>query len=54
MEIDRPHPRERRSRKLQRLDCLFYKQIPRQVLAETQLPTVVHDSKGPIHKPEGW
>lgn len=52
--IVNPHPRERRSRKLQGLDCLFYKQIPRQLLAETQLPTVVHDSKGPIRKPEGW
>ncbi len=52
--IVNPHPRERRSRKLQGLHCLFYKQIPRRVLAETQLPPVVHDSKGPIHKPEGW
>lgn len=52
--IVNPHRRERRSRKLQGLDCLFYKQIPRQLLAETQLPTVVHDSNGPIRKPEGW
>ena len=52
--IINPHPRERRSRKLQGLDCLFYRQIPRQLLAETQLPAVVHDSKGPIRKPEVW
>ena len=52
--IVNPHPRERRSRKLHGLDCLFYKQIPRQLLVDTQLPTVVHDSKGPIRKPVGW
>ncbi len=52
--IINPHPRERRSRKLQGLDCLFYRQIPRQLLTETQLPAVVHDSKGPIRKPEAW
>ena len=52
--IINPHPRARRSRKLQGLNCLFYKQIPRKLLAETQLPAVVHDSKGPIRKPKGW
>ena len=52
--IVNPHSRKSRSRKLLGLGCLFYKQISSQVLAETQLPTVVHDSKGPIRKPEGW
>lgn len=49
-----PHPRERRSRELLGLDCLFYKQVPRQLLAQTQLPLVVHGSKGPIRKPNSW
>lgn len=52
--IVNPHSRKSRSRKRLGLGCLFYKQISSQVLAETQLPTVVHDSKGPIRKPEGW
>ena len=52
--IVNPHSRKSRSRKLLGLGCLFYKQISSQVLAETQLPTVVHDSKGPIRKPESW
>ena len=52
--IVNPHSRKSRSRKLLGLDCLFYKQISSGVLAETQLPTVVHDSKGLIRKPEGW
>ena len=49
-----PHRRDRRSRKLQGLNCLFYKQVPRQLLAQTQFPAVVHDSKGPIRKPQTW
>ena len=48
--IINPHPRNRRSRELLGLNCLFYKQVPRQ----TQLPPVVHDSKGPIRKPNSW
>ena len=52
--IVNPHPRERRSRKLEGLDCLFFKQIPRELLAATQLPAIVHDATGPIHKPKGW
>ena len=51
--IVNPHSRKSRSRKLLGLGCLFYKQISSQVLAETQFPAVVHDSKGPIHKPVG-
>ena len=49
-----PHPRDRRSRKLLGLNCLFYKQVPCRLLAQAQLPTVVHDSSGPIRKPDGW
>ena len=52
--IVNPHPRDRRSRELRRLNCSFYRQVPRQLLAEAQLPPVVRDSKGPIRKPEGW
>ena len=52
--IINPHPRNRRSRELLGLNCLFYKQVPRQLLAKTQLPPVVHDSKGPIRKPNSW
>ena len=49
-----PHQRDRRSRKLQQLPCLFFKQIPRQALANAQLPDIVRDSRGEIHKPIGW
>ena len=49
-----PHPRDRRSRKLRELDCLFYRQIPQEALAYAQMPEVVHDAKGPIRRPEGW
>ena len=52
--IINPHSRDRRSREFQRLTCLFYKQVPRQLLAQTQLPAVVHDSNGPIRKPNSW
>ena len=52
--IINPHPRDRRSRELQGLNCQFYKQVPRQLLKQTQLPAVVHDSTGPIRKPNGW
>ena len=34
--------------------CQFYKQVPRNLLAQTQLPDVVHDSTGPIRKPDCW
>ena len=52
--IVNPHPRDRRSRRLAGLDCLFYKQIPRQTLARAQFPEVIHGPKGKIRKPEGW
>lgn len=52
--IVNPHPRKRRSYELEGLGCQFYKQIPRQLLAQTQLPNVVYDSKGPIRKPNSW
>ena len=44
--IINPHPRDRRSRELLGLNCLFYKQVPRQLLAQTQLPAVVHGRHG--------
>ena len=52
--IINPHPRSRRSHELHGLNCSFYKQVSRQSLAQTQLPAVVHDSKGPIRKPATW
>ncbi len=52
--IINPHSRDRRSRKLQGLNCLFYKQVPRRQLAQSQLPAVVHDPDGSIRKPKGW
>ena len=52
--IINPHPRKRRSYELEGLNCQFYKQVPRQLLAQTQFPAVVYDSKGPIRKPNSW
>ena len=50
--IVNPHPRHQRSLELLGLNCLFYKQVPRQLLRQAQLPAVLHDSKGPIRKPQ--
>lgn len=52
--IINPHPRQHRSRELLGLDCLFYKQVPRQLLGQAQLPAELHDSRGLIHKPRAW
>ena len=52
--IINPHPRDRRSRKLQELGCLFYKQVPRAVLEQSQLPPIVNDGRGDIRKPNCW
>ena len=52
--IINPHSRDRRSREFQGLNCQFYKQVPRLLLKQTQLPAVVHDSTGQIRKPNGW
>ncbi len=52
--IVNPHPRRRRSRELLGLNCLFYRQVRRELLAQAQLPDVVHDLKGPIRTPQGW
>lgn len=49
-----PHPRSRRSRELFGLGCLFYRQVTEQSLAQSQLPPVVYDSGGQIHKPPAW
>lgn len=46
-----PHPARRRSA---RLHGTFFKQLRPGVLAQTQLPPVVYDARGPIHKPSGW
>ena len=52
--IINPHGRERRSRKLQQLGCLFHKQVPRAALKLAQLPSVVHDGSGLIRRPDRW
>ena len=49
-----PHPRNRRSRRLKEVGCLFYRQIPNRALEGSQLPDVVYDRTGPIRKPRGW
>ena len=49
-----PHQRAHRSWKLHELPCLFFKQIPRRVLAGAQLPDIVHDKQGEIRKPSDW
>ena len=46
-----PHPKRNRSR---RLRGTFFKQVRKSALARTQLPAVVHDHNGPIHKPSSW
>ena len=49
--IINPHPKRKRS---SRLRGTFFKQVRTGALARTQLPLVVYDHKGPIHKPSGW
>ena len=46
-----PHPKRNRSR---RLRGTFFKQVRESALARTQLPAVVYDHNGPIHKPSSW
>ena len=52
--IVNPHPRNRRSRKLQQIGCLFYKQVSHSALAEAQFPPALRDDAGAIRKPERW
>ena len=52
--IVNPHPRRHRSRELLGLNCLFYKQVPRQLLGQAQLPAELHDARGLIRKPHAW
>lgn len=49
-----PHPRSKRSRELFGLGCRFYRQVTEQALAQSQLPLVLADSEGQIHKPPAW
>ena len=49
-----PHMRKHRSRELHELPCQFFRQIPKQSLADAQLPDVVRDAHGEIRKPKGW
>jgi uncharacterized LabA/DUF88 family protein len=46
-----PHPAAKRSRALQ---ADFFKQLRAGVLAGSQLPDVVSDARGKIHKPAEW
>ena len=52
--IVNPHPRSKRSHELFGLGCQFYRQITKQSLAQSQLPLVLYDSEGQIHKPPAW
>ena len=49
--IINPHPKRKRS---SRLRGTFFKQVRAGALARTQLPPVVYDHLGPIHKPSSW
>lgn len=46
-----PHPKRNRSI---RLKGTFFKQVRNSVLGRAQLPAVVYDHNGPIHKPSSW
>jgi hypothetical protein len=46
-----PHPARRRSRILQ---SSFFKQLRVSTLAGCQLPPVLHDERGKIHRPASW
>jgi uncharacterized LabA/DUF88 family protein len=46
-----PHRAKYRSRCLQ---GTFFKQLRPNVLAQTQLPSVLHDAQGTIHEPASW
>lgn len=46
-----PHPAKRRSRALR---STFFKQLRPSTLAACQLPPVIQDQQGKIHKPNGW
>ena len=46
-----PHPKRSRSSRLQ---GKFFKQVRESALARAQLPVVVYDHSGPIHKPSSW
>lgn len=52
--IVNPHPRSKRSHELFGLGCQFHRQITKQSLAQSQLPLVLYDSEGQIHKPPAW
>ncbi len=46
-----PHQAKFRSRRLQ---GTFFKQLRHNVLSQTQLPPVLHDAQGAIHRPPTW
>ena len=49
--IINPHMPQYRSRRLQ---GTFFKQLRHNVLANVQLPPIIHTSQGVIHKPSAW
>ncbi len=49
-----PHDRERLSKELVNVATSFYGQINKKLLAESQFPTELRDSKGIIRKPSSW
>ena len=51
VEVVNPHPRHKRSLKLQGSE---FRQLRAEVVAECQLPASLRDEQGEIHRPEGW
>ena len=49
-----PHPARDRSRDLERLGPLFFKQVRPSALRDCQFPRVLQDAQGEIRRPEGW
>ena len=49
-----PHHRSKISKELVNVATSFYGQINRKLLAESQFPAEIRDSKGIIRKPSSW
>ncbi len=49
-----PHPARDRSRDLEKLGPLFFKQVRPSALRDCQFPRVLQDAQGEIRRPEAW
>jgi hypothetical protein len=47
-------PHDRASIDIARIPPTFIKRIRRGALAASQFPDVIHDARGPVHRPPGW